>query len=109
MSSTERKKIVSVGDEETSIGFKLAGISKTYTVEPEKAGSILHKLSNDPEIAIIIVTEEIAKKNKDLINKIRINPFPVFVEVPGKLGHFEATEDRVRLLIKMALGIDVEY
>lgn len=109
MSATERRKIVSVGDEETSIGFKLAGISKTYTVEAEKAGPLLNKLSNDPEIAIIIITEEIAKKNKEIITKIRMNPFPVFVEVTGKTGKFEETEDRVKVLIKMALGIDIDF
>ena len=36
MSTPERTKIVSVGDEETSMGFKLAGISEVYTEEPEK-------------------------------------------------------------------------
>ncbi|MCK4895531.1 MAG: V-type ATP synthase subunit F [Candidatus Heimdallarchaeota archaeon] len=108
MSTPQRTKIVSVGDEETSMGFKLAGISEVYTEEPEKSGSILRSLADDPEIAVLIITEEVAKANGDVIRRIRINPYPVIVEVPGKKAKYDSAEDKVRALIKMALGIDIE-
>lgn len=108
MSSPQRNKIVSIGDEETSLGFKLSGISEVYTIEPEKASSLLRSLSDNPEIAILIITEEVAKANVDLIKRIQLNPYPVIVEVPGKKAHYESAEDKVRALIKMALGIDIE-
>ena len=108
MSSQQRSKIVSIGDEETSMGFKLAGISEVYTEEPEKSAKLLRTIADDPEIAVLIITEEVAKANADLIRRIRINPYPVIVEVPGKKAHYESAEDKVRSLIKMALGIDIE-
>lgn len=104
----QRTKIISVGDEETSLGFKLAGISEVYTEEPEKAGTILRKVSEDPELAILIITEEVAKANSDLIKRIRMNPYPVIIEVPGKKAQYESAENKVQALIKMALGIDLE-
>ncbi|MHA2357330.1 MAG: V-type ATP synthase subunit F [Candidatus Heimdallarchaeaceae archaeon] len=108
MSTTHRTKIVSIGDEETSMGFKLAGISEVYTEEPDKCAQLLRSLSEDPEIAILIITEEVAKSNRELIKRISINPYPVIVEVPGKKAKYESAEDVVRSLIKMALGIDIE-
>lgn len=108
MSAPQRTKIVSIGDEETSLGFKLAGISEVHTEEPEKASRLLHTLAEDPELAILIITEEVAKANEDMIKRIKINPYPVIVEVPGKKAQYESAEDKVRLLIKMALGIDIE-
>ena len=108
MSSVQRNKIVSIGDEETSLGFKLSGISQVFTEEPKNAASILRSLSEDPEIAIMIITEEVAKANRALINRIKVNPYPVIVEVPGKKAKYESAEDKVRALIKMALGIDME-
>ncbi len=108
MSTPQRTKIVSVGDEETSLGFKLAGVSKVYSEEPEKASTLLRSLAEDPELAILIVTEEIAKANQDVIRRITVNPYPVIVEVPGKKAQYESAEDKVRALIKMALGIDIE-
>jgi V/A-type H+-transporting ATPase subunit F len=108
MSVPQRTKIISIGDEETSLGFKLAGISEVYTEEPEKAASLLRSLAEDPELAILIITEEVAHANKDLIRRITINPYPVIVEVPGKKAQYESAEDKVRALIKMALGIDIE-
>jgi len=108
MSIPQRTKIISIGDEETSLGFKLAGISEVYTEEPEKASSLLRSLAEDPELAILIITEEVAKANKDVLKRITINPYPVIVEVPGKKAQYESAEDKVRALIKMALGIDIE-
>lgn len=109
MSSTpQRTKIVSVGDEETSMGFKLAGISEVYTEEPDEAGSLLRSLADDPELAVLIITEEVANANIDFIKRIRLNPYPVIVEVPGKKAKYDSAEDKVRALIKMALGIDIE-
>ena len=108
MSSHPKVKIVSIGDEETSLGFKLAGISEAYTEEPEKAAGLLHNIAEDPEVAILIITEEVAKANEDLIERIRIHPYPVIIEVPGKKAKYENAEDRVRVLIKKALGIDID-
>ena len=59
-------------------------------------------------LTILIITEEVAKANKDVIRRIRVNPYPVIVEVPGKKAQYESAEDKVRALIKMALGIDIE-
>jgi len=108
VSINKRTKIVSIGDEETSLGFKLAGISAVHTEEPEKASSLLRSLAEDPEIAILIITEEVAKANQDVIKRITLNPYPVIVEVPGKKAHYEGAEDKIRALIKMALGVDIE-
>ena len=108
MSSEQRNKIVSIGDEETALGFKLSGISQVFTESPQKAAPILRSLSEDPEVAILIITEEVAKANRVLIRRIQMNPYPVIVEVPGKKAKYESAEDKVRALIKMALGIDVE-
>ena len=108
MSSPVRNKIVSIGDEETSLGFKLSGISQVFTEEPTKAGSLLRTLAEDPTIAILIITEEVAKANDAILHRIKLNPYPVIVEVPGKKAQYEGAEDKVRALIKMALGIDIE-
>lgn len=108
ISVLKRTKIVSIGDEETSLGFKLAGISDVYTEEPDKASHLLRSLAEDPEIAILIITEEVAKANEDVLRRIKINPYPVVVEVPGKKAQYESAEDKVRILIKMALGIDID-
>jgi len=109
MKKQQRTKIVSIGDEETSLGFKLAGISKAYTVEPRKARLYLKKVANDPEVAIVIITEEVAMTNESLINDLKQRQFPVFVEVPGKKAKFSKKGDEVRALIKMALGVDIEF
>ncbi len=106
-SHLERTKIIAVGDEETSLGFKLAGISESYTVEAEKAASLLRQLAEKRDLAVLIITEEVAKKNASTIERIKRNPYPVIVEVPGKKAKYEHEEDKVRKLIKMALGIDI--
>ncbi|MHA1302293.1 MAG: V-type ATP synthase subunit F [Candidatus Heimdallarchaeaceae archaeon] len=107
-SNIQRTKIISVGDEETSLGFKLAGIAESFTVEPENAGSLLRRLAEKPDLAILIVTEEVARQNEDIIRRIKQHTYPVIVEVPGKKAKYEPGEDRIKSLIKMALGIEIE-
>ena len=108
MSTQYRGKIVSIGDEETSLGFKLAGIAEVYTEEPDKSAPLLRTLAEDQDLAVLIITEEVAKANSDLIRRMRLEPYPVIIEVPGKKAKYESAEDKVRSLIKMALGIDIE-
>ncbi len=107
-SKQQRYKIISIGDEETSLGFKLSGITNTYTVQPQKAGVILRKVAEDPELAVLIVTEEVVQANADIVARIKLNPFPVIVEVPGRKAKFNNAEDKIRKLVNMALGIDID-
>ncbi|ENN96083.1 V-type ATP synthase subunit F [Methanocaldococcus villosus KIN24-T80] len=94
-------KIAVIGDRETAIGFRLAGLSEVYEVKnDDEAIDILNDLNNKEEIAFIIITERISEKIKDKIRNIN----KVIVEIPDKNGKLRR-EDPIKELIRKAIGV----
>ena len=75
-------KIGVVGDRETAIGFRLAGLTDVYEVKnDEEAVKAINELANNDNIAFIIITERIAESIKDKIKNID----KVVVEIPDSM------------------------
>ena len=110
ISSTDAPSaIVSITDSLTALGLRLTGISESYEGETkEETEKIIKELVNDPSVAVIIITQPIAQKNYSLIQYLSsIRDFPIFVEIPDIHGHQEGKQDRIRDLIRQAVGIDI--
>ncbi|RLE55527.1 MAG: V-type ATP synthase subunit F [Candidatus Methanomethylicota archaeon] len=101
--------IALVGDYDTVIGFKLAGVSRAYTVSnASEAENIIRKLSRDPDIAIIVVTESIASQIRDFLRQFYEKTRPVIVEVPDKRGPVPTVEF-VKDLIRRTVGVEIIF
>ena len=104
-----KNKIYVLSDEMTALGLKLSGIGNTIQIDnPTDAGKYLVTLAKDERVAIIIVTENIASANSELIIKISTKPWPVIVEIPGPEGLKKKKESAIQSLVKNALGVDFE-
>jgi len=100
-------KVALIGDYETVIGFKLAGLSRAYAIENEaEAEKLMRKLSRDPEIAIIIVTEAIARKIRGVLREFYEKTRPVIVEIPDKRGPIPTLEF-VKDLVRRTVGVEI--
>ncbi|MCY3411351.1 MAG: hypothetical protein INQ03_06915 [Candidatus Heimdallarchaeota archaeon] len=105
----ERYKIATITDDVTALGMRLSGIGEVSSVKDGETGSdIISTYANDPSIAVIIITEEIAAENRALINKITLRPWPVIVEIPGPDGKIEKESSAIKELVKRALGIEMD-
>ncbi|MCS7385961.1 MAG: V-type ATP synthase subunit F [archaeon GB-1867-005] len=101
-------RIALVGDYDTVIGFKLAGISRAYVVsEASEAESVIRKLSRDPNIAIIILTESLASQIRGFLRQLYEKTRPVIVEIPDKRGPIP-TMEFVKDLIRRTVGVEVK-
>jgi V/A-type H+-transporting ATPase subunit F len=111
-----------IGDSDTAMGFRLAGVKDVYeyrydgdgnravTNDGEDAARILDELVKE-NIAIIIVNERFAAKNKEKIREINSKKkgvTPIIVEVPDKKGPIEKEIDEIGRLIKRAVGIVIK-
>ncbi|AIJ06426.1 V-type ATP synthase subunit F [Methanocaldococcus bathoardescens] len=97
-------KVGVVGDRETAIGFRLAGLTDVYEVKnDEEAVKAINELANNENIAFIIITERIAESIKDKIKNID----KVIVEIPDKHGKLDRI-DPVKELIRKAIGVSMK-
>ncbi|RLG35571.1 V-type ATP synthase subunit F [Methanosarcinales archaeon] len=108
--------IAVIGDRETAIGFRLAGVQAVYEVsqnEEEKENetlNLLNKLVSEDGVVLIIINERLAAETR-VRNKIRaINEnkrgvTPIIVEIPDKRGPMEQKVSEIERLIKRAVGV----
>ena len=98
-------KVTVVADVTTCTMFQLAGVGKVHPVNsPTDAGPIIKELFEDYELAIIIITPDIAKAFSNLVqSRLKSRDiFPILLELPitGEIG------SNLKELISAALGVD---
>jgi len=108
--------IAVIGDRETAIGFRLAGVQAVYEVsqdEKEKENetlNLLNKLVSEDGVVLIIINERLAAETRvrDKIRAINENKrgvTPIIVEIPDKRGPMEQKVSEIERLIKQAVGV----
>jgi V/A-type H+-transporting ATPase subunit F len=96
-----------LGDEDTVLGFRLAGIRGTVAKSGAGLTEQFRALVGQREAKIVLVTEDLARSIRPLVDQYRMRgTFPVVVEIPdaeGPLPGRRSIED----LIREAVGIQV--
>jgi V/A-type H+-transporting ATPase subunit F len=100
-----KMKIGVVGDKDTAIGFRLAGLVDVYEVNnKEEAAKAIKELDERDDIGLIITTERIGEEIRDVINSLD----KVVVEIPDKNGPIVREYDPIRTLVRKAVGVDMK-
>ncbi|WP_457614166.1 V-type ATP synthase subunit F [Methanopyrus sp.] len=92
-------------------GFRLAGV-RTIDADREDPEEALEMLASDPEVGVIILTEDVAEKVKEKVEEIQREKFsqgratPIFVTVPGPEGPTEEFE--IEEIVKKAVGVEID-
>ena len=97
-----------IGDEETVLGFSLAGVDGIVVHDAASARGALDETMEREDIGIIIITERIATMIREEVNAYFYHsPYPLIVEIPDRLGPLE---DRisVRDVVQTAVGVRLE-
>ncbi|MHA1722713.1 MAG: V-type ATP synthase subunit F [Candidatus Baldrarchaeia archaeon] len=103
-------QIAVIADQDTAIGFKLAGVGLTYPVTSiEEARRALERLSKRDDIGTIIITERLADNLRDLIKELYKKTSLIIVEIPDKYGPIEREVDPIRELIRTTLGVEIKF
>ena len=96
-----------IGDEDTVLGFRFAGIPGEQVETPDEARAALERAVAMPDIGILILTDTVADTIRDEVNAVRFRrPRPLVVEVPSPAGPSPKRQDLLAL-IREAVGIRV--
>ncbi len=91
-----------VGRDDFVLGFRLAGVRKTFGVDPEAFEAKINEVIADPDVGILVVsTEDLQRVGHGTRRRLETVPRPVVIAV----GAHE--EEDLRTKVKRAIGIDL--
>lgn len=101
-------KIITFGDNESNIVFRLMGIDGILYEEGDPDfEEKFSKLVDDPEIGIIIITERVFINHQEFILPIKMKRrIPIIIEIPTILNEY--LEDYANDIIKSYIGINLQ-
>lgn len=100
-------RFLCIGDRDTVLGFRFAGVDGVVVESPAEARDQFAKALRLADVGVIIVPDPIAGQLQKEINEVRFQrPKPAVVEIPGPDGR---SPDRPKLidLIREAIGVRV--
>ena len=104
-----KDKTIVIGEEALTLGFRLAGISESYTLEGVEAASKIGELLKRSDVGIIIASTTIRKSlDFRLENAVESSSKPIVVFVPSKAGGAADSEISLQELIRRSIGINLE-
>lgn len=98
-------KFYIIGDEETVLGFKLAGVEGEVTRTEEETRQALERAFQMEDLGVIIIPERVAATvRKEVDRYLYKTTFPLIIEIPDRLGPMEG-RGSVRDLVRAAVGV----
>jgi V/A-type H+-transporting ATPase subunit F len=96
-----------LGDEETVLGFRLAGIRGTVAERGEGLAEQFRRLISEEKANVVFITERLAAGIRPLVDTYRMRgTFPVVVEIPDAEGPMPGRRS-IADLIREAIGFQV--
>ena len=98
-------KMAIVGDGDSIMVFKAAGVATFPAEDEKKAREVLRKVAG--EYQIIFLTEELALSLGDFLKRFDEEPYPVVLPIPSNKGSSGYGEELLRSAMERALGVDI--
>lgn len=96
-------KIVTVGSRSFVTSFQLAGVPGVITDTPEQALDEIKKLSDDSEVGLVLVSDDVSEPINDQLTTLRTEKSTLIFALPS-VGS-QKTEVDYRVMLKKILGV----
>ncbi|MGN0813997.1 MAG: V-type ATP synthase subunit F [Candidatus Coproplasma sp.] len=100
-------KMAIVGDGDSIMVFKAAGVAAFPAENEAKAREVLRKIAKDYKI--IFLTEELARNLGEFLKRFDEEPYPVILCIPSKNGSTGYGEEALKSAMERALGVDILF
>lgn len=97
-----------IGDRDSVLAFKALGMEVFDAASGAEAGQILRRLIRE-EFAVVLITEQLAAENAELIKKYKPTAYPAIIPVPGIDGTNGFGLTGVRQDVEKAIGADILF
>lgn len=96
-------KIVTVGSRSFVTSFQLAGVPGVITETPEQALDEITKLSDDSDVGLVLVSDDVSEPINDQLTALRAEKSTLVFALPS-VGS-QKTEVDYRVMLKKILGV----
>ena len=96
-------KIFTVGSKSFVTSFQLAGVPGIISETPEKAFDEINRLTDDSDVGLILVSDDIAEPINDQLTDLRATKSTLVFALPATGS--EKTEVDYRVMLKKILGV----
>ncbi|MCC6797936.1 MAG: V-type ATP synthase subunit F [Candidatus Hydrogenedentes bacterium] len=96
-----------IGDNDTVLGFRLAGVRGSVVGEKDDAALALENALRDASNGLVLVTESIAHMVRERVDMHRASAgMPIVLEIPGASGP-SASRVPIGDIVRKAVGVSV--
>lgn len=96
-------KLFTVGNKSFVTSFQLAGVPGVITETPDKAFDEIKKLTDDSDVGLILVSDDISESINDKLTALRAEKDTLVFALPS-VGS-EKVEVDYRIMLKKILGV----
>ncbi len=96
-----------IGDEETVLGFRFAGVRGHVAKEASEASELLQKAVRDEDVGIIVITERIAESIRPELESFTARQSHAFVVEIADSSGASPTRKSPSDIIREAIGISI--
>ncbi len=96
-------KVYTVGNKSFVTSFQLAGVPGIISDSPQKALDEIRKLTDDSDVGLILVSDDISTSIDDELTALRAEKSTLVFALPA-IGS-EKTEVNYRVMLKKILGV----
>lgn len=105
-------KIAVLGERDSIYGFAALGLSIHPVEDSAEGARILRHLAEqegEQQYAVIYITESLAAKIEEEIDRYRSRRFPAIIPIPGVSGNTGAGMRAVKKSVEQAVGSDIIF
>ncbi|MCC6154176.1 MAG: V-type ATP synthase subunit F [Candidatus Hydrogenedentes bacterium] len=96
-----------IGDRDTVLGFRLAGVRGGVVSERDDAATALDSALRDSSNGLVLITESIADMIRERVDMHRASAgIPIVLEIPGASGP-SASRVPIGDIVRKAVGVSV--
>ena len=100
-------KTAIVGDGDSLMVFKAAGVATFPAENEKKAREILRKIAK--EYQIIFLTEDLAQNMTEFLKRFDEEPYPIVLSIPSASGSQGYGVQVLKNAMERALGVDILF
>ena len=101
-------KICVIGNKDSVLIFKAIGADVFTANDENEAKTLIHDLAKD-NYAVIYITENLAEKISDTLDKYKTRPYPAIIPIPSASGSTGYGNEGIKKDMEKAIGADILF